>query len=129
MSRIFNRRHQKHVRQGLRARGTWAERILWERLRGGQLGGLKFRRQHGVLEFVVDFYCPELRLAIEIDGLSHDTPEAQIRDVLRERAVRSMDIAFFRVRDEAVNQDVDAVVGDLRAFIRALKASRMKRAG
>lgn len=129
MSRIFNRRHQKHTRQALRGRGTWAERLLWERLRGGQLGGLKFRRQHGILEYVVDFYCPDLRLAIEIDGASHDTPEAQTRDALRERAIRSMDIAFFRVRDEAVNEDVDAVVGELRAFIRELKASRMERSG
>jgi very-short-patch-repair endonuclease len=51
-----------------------AEIILWGRLKGRQLDGYKFRRQSSVEDFIIDFYCPELKLAVEIDGESHYTP-------------------------------------------------------
>ncbi len=50
---------------------TKAEIVLWSKLKGKQLNGLKFRRQYSINNYVVDFYCPELRLAIEIDGGVH----------------------------------------------------------
>jgi very-short-patch-repair endonuclease len=50
---------------------TQAEQVLWERLRNFQLGGFKFRRQHPIGAFIVDFYCAQVRLVIEIDGSSH----------------------------------------------------------
>jgi very-short-patch-repair endonuclease len=53
-----------------------AEIILWSRSKGRQLGGYKFRRQYSVEYFMIDFYCPELKLAIEVDGDSHYTEGA-----------------------------------------------------
>ncbi|MDX1582216.1 MAG: endonuclease domain-containing protein, partial [Thermoanaerobaculia bacterium] len=71
-------RHQRreapriHERQ-LRAGQTEAERLVWNMLRDRRLGGLKFRRQHRIGEYILDFYCPRLRLAIELDGENHFT--------------------------------------------------------
>lgn len=67
----FNKKNQKILRQRLRREIPRAEQILWHRLRRQQIKGYKFRRQHGIGPFVVDFYCPQLRLVIEIDGSSH----------------------------------------------------------
>ena len=64
----------------LRRERTDAERTLWQRLRGKQLGGLKFRRQHVVGPWILDFYCPECRLAVELDGGQHN--EAVLRALL-----------------------------------------------
>lgn len=71
MNRTYNDQTQKEVRQQLRQHATQPEQLLWRHLRGSQVNGLKFRRQYGVGVYVLDFYCPELRLAIELDGDSH----------------------------------------------------------
>ena len=64
----YSNSKQKDLRQKLRNDAPKAEQRLWEFLRNSQLNGLKFRRQYGIGPYVVDFYCPKLRLAIEIDG-------------------------------------------------------------
>jgi very-short-patch-repair endonuclease len=122
MGQIFNRQHQKPTRQYLRTHGTRAEILLWKALKGGQLEGLKFRRQQGILDYVVDFYCPELNLAIEVDGVSHDSDESRRKDARRERAITSFGIIVHRIRDEAVNENIDSVLEGLRALVRKLKA-------
>jgi very-short-patch-repair endonuclease len=124
MGLVFNRKHQKGTRQRLRTQGTRAEILLWRALKHRQFEGLKFRRQQGILEYIVDFYCPELRLAIEIDGVSHDSDEARERDARRQRAISSFDIVFFRVRDEAVKENVDSVVEELRDVVRRVRSGK-----
>ena len=71
MNKFFNQLKQKPIRQTLRNRMTQAEKILWYYLRGRSLKGYKFRRQYGIGQYIVDFYCPAIRLVIEIDGDSH----------------------------------------------------------
>ena len=71
MVRVYNRTSEKARRQLLRRETPSAEEILWSKLRRRQMLGYKFRRQYSVENFVVDFYCPRARLAIEIDGDSH----------------------------------------------------------
>src|SRR3954469_10158826 len=61
--------------RALRRAMTLPEVLLWQALRGGQVGGLRFRRQHPIGHYVLDFYCPALRLAVEVDGAAHDIPE------------------------------------------------------
>ncbi len=80
MGRIFNRKSQTGRRRHLRKEAPKAERLLWWRLRGRQVHGLKFRRQYGIGRYVVDFYCVEARLAIEVDGESHFDPLAELHD-------------------------------------------------
>ena len=71
MNRIYNRRELKTRRQTLRSQMPPAEALLWQQIRGKQLLGYKFRRQYSVGRYVLDFYCPALRLGIELDGDSH----------------------------------------------------------
>jgi very-short-patch-repair endonuclease len=69
----FNRKETLGKRRALRNNATKAERILWEKLKRKGLLGYKFRRQHSVGKFIMDFYCPELQIAIEVDGESHES--------------------------------------------------------
>ena len=62
--------------------------------------GYKFRRQYSVNHFVIDFYCRELKLAVEIDGESHNNPEQQKKDISRQRYLESFNIKFVRIKDE-----------------------------
>ncbi len=64
---------------------TLAEKILWSKLRRRQIKGYKFRRQQVVLDYIVDFYCNDLKLAIEVDGEIHALPEIKISDKRRNR--------------------------------------------
>ena len=82
---IHNNPDLKQLRQSLRNGSTPSERKLWNVLKHGNLDGYKFRRQHSVGRYVVDFYCPTKRLAIELDGDSHFTDEAIEYD--RERTI------------------------------------------
>ena len=79
MNKIFNDKNQKSIRQNLRKSMPKGEIILWNRLKNSKLG-YKFRRQFGINKYIVDFYCPKLKLAIEIDGKTHDYPDQIIYD-------------------------------------------------
>jgi len=71
MSRVYNRSSEKTKRQLLRRVMPKAEQVLWSKLRRRQMLGYKFRRQYSIEAYVVDFYCPAARMAIELDGDSH----------------------------------------------------------
>jgi len=86
----------------LRREMSLPEVLLWQGLKGGRLEGWKFRRQHPAGPYVLDFYCPEVQLAVEIDGYAHETEDRPERDRLRdlrlaERGVRTLRIAAFEV--------------------------------
>ena len=70
----------KEYRQILRRTTTPTENMLWRRLKGKQLDGLRFRQQHGYGPYVLDFYCPSLRLCIELDGNIHDEEQVRLKD-------------------------------------------------
>ena len=91
----------------LRHDGTIPERILWGLLRSGHLAGLKFRRQHPVGPFVVDFYCHESRLIVELDGMSHDLRAEQDRQ--RTQYLESLGLRVFRVTNDELLGDSEAV--------------------
>jgi very-short-patch-repair endonuclease len=71
MAELYNRTSEKNKRQLLRNNMTQAETKLWSQLKEKQIEGCKFRRQYSVAQFVIDFYSPEMKLAIEVDGDSH----------------------------------------------------------
>ena len=118
---IFNRDGDAPKRQRLRNEAPRAERILWTRLRRRQIAGFKFRRQWGVERYVLDFYCPELKLAIEIDGPSHDSPEAKEYDRQRQQFVESFDIHFLRFTNWDVYNRLEFVVETIQEKAIALK--------
>jgi very-short-patch-repair endonuclease len=97
-------RNKKLVRaRQFRREPTPAESRAWEILRDRRLLGLKFRRQQVIDGFIVDFYCPRLRLVIEVDGAVHDHPETRQYDTERTRHLESKGITVIRVRNEEVS--------------------------
>jgi very-short-patch-repair endonuclease len=102
----------------MRRHSTLAEARLWRRLRHRQIEGLKFRRQHIIAGWIVDFYCPLLRLAVEVDGPHHDGQKAQ--DERRTRILADHGVQVVRVSAQAVLGRVDDVVESLRAVVVAI---------
>ncbi len=89
----------------LRREMSLPEIVLWQALRKEQLAGLRFRRQHPIGPFVVDFYCPAARLAIEVDGLTHDSIANAHRDERREAWLAQQGVRVLRVRASDVLKD------------------------
>ena len=84
MGKLFNQKIQNDIRKKLRNDMPLAERLLWSRLRNSQMSGNKFRRQYGIGPFIIDFFCPALKLAIEIDGDTHFLPGVPEQDKARD---------------------------------------------
>ena len=89
-------------RRALRRACTDAEAVLWRCLRDRQVGGVKFRRQHEYGPFILDFYCHEFRLGVELDGAGHNEPAQSERDCLRDRVLASAGIRVLRFTNQAV---------------------------
>jgi len=101
----------------LRTSSTPSENLLWKALRHRQLGGLKFRRQHPIGPSIVDFYCHEKHLAVEIDGPIHDQREIAERNQARQELIEAYGIRFYRCTSAEVEKDLDKVLqGILKAI-------------
>ena len=109
-----NPTESKGFRQQLRKEATPCERILWHYLRGRQLEGLKFRRQHGYGPYVMDFYCPVLQWCIEVDGEVHDTAIQKEKDDDRTCFLEQHGITVTRIRNEAIEENTGKVMEMLR---------------
>jgi very-short-patch-repair endonuclease len=94
----------------LRQPQTPAEEKLWYWLRDSQLEGLKFRRQHPLGRFIVDFYCAEKKLVIEVDGDTHFTPEQMEYDAARTEWLEEQGLRVARVTNDEVMENLDAVL-------------------
>jgi very-short-patch-repair endonuclease len=97
----------------LRIRQTPAEVMLWDALRDRRLAGLKFRRQHPVGPFIIDFCCPEQRLAIELDGAVHAGQQEQ--DAARQALLEAAGYRLLRFPNEAVQDDLPTVLETILA--------------
>lgn len=117
MNKIFNQKTQIEKRRALRRRSTNAERTLWQNLRNRSFEGYKFRRQVSVGFFVLDFYCPELKLAIEVDGYTHDSDEAKKCDAERQAIIENYRVRFLRIRDEEVHEDIEKTLKKIKTEI------------
>lgn len=120
MTRIFNTAPMKDRRRELRSNMTDAESMLWARIRRKQVDGFRFRRQYSIGHFVVDFYCPEIKLVIEVDGPTHDGHDAKEYDAEREEQIRSLEITVLRFKNEAVYNGIDGVVAKIRETAQGL---------
>lgn len=107
-----NKPELKDQRRFLRQNNTGAESILWQHIRNRQLG-CKFRRQFGVLNFIVDFYCHELRLIVELDGWTHDSEKTKQHDVVRQRLLESDGYKIIRFTNEQVFGDIEKLLEDI----------------
>ncbi|MBI4092308.1 MAG: endonuclease domain-containing protein [Candidatus Kerfeldbacteria bacterium] len=114
---LYNDPSFKRRRQKLRNESTPAERKLWGHLRKSQFLGLKFQRQYGIGPYVLDFFCPEMRLAIEVDGDSHFRPGARAYDRQRQKFIESEDITVVRFLNTDIHENIDGVLEQLHKVI------------
>ena len=101
----FNPKLKERARQ-LRSNSTLSEILLWNELKNGKMKGKDFHRQKPILNYIVDFFCPELALAVEIDGNSHDRENAYEKDRERQRETESLRIQFLRLNDLDVKRNM-----------------------
>ena len=103
------------MRKELRNKGTSAEATLWLSLKGRQIEGMRWRRQFGVGPFILDFYCPQLHLCIELDGAQHYTIQGAENDLQREEWLRdTYGIRTIRIENKDVFIHHEAVVDYIR---------------
>jgi very-short-patch-repair endonuclease len=107
----------QRVRQ-LRQNSSFLEKLLWSRLRSNAIAGCKFRRQHAIGPFIVDFYCHETQLVIELDGDSHQGRATYDRQ--RTEYLESLGLLVLRIDNDDVITDIDSV---LEAILKACNKS------
>ena len=110
MGTLINRGKQTSTRKYLRNNSTNAEKLLWSKLKGSQVLEYKFRRQQGIGSYIVDFYCPEVKLAIEIDGETHIKPDEVEYDKNRQYEIEELGIQFLRFTNRDVLDNLDGVL-------------------
>ena len=110
---------QRDLRKSLRQNMTPSEAARWLALRGRGAGGYKFRRQQGIGPFVLDFYCPELKLCVELDGSSHDYRFDY--DEQRTRFLDEQGIRVIRFQNEQVWSGIEGVVAEIVRIGREIK--------
>ena len=106
-----------HRARELRRKSTWAEKLVWQRLKDRKLDGFKFRRQHPVGPYVLDFYCDDLSMAIELDGSQHGLPEREEKDRVRSEYLEENGIHVLRVWNCHLRENADGVWARIRAEI------------
>ncbi len=95
---------------------TLSEVLLWQEIRKKNLG-IEFHRQVPIDNYIVDFYCHELMLAIEVDGSSHNFDEVYEKDIIRQQTLENLGVKFIRVDDIDVKKDVNNVLMELKGKI------------
>jgi very-short-patch-repair endonuclease len=105
----------KQIARTLRKNMTLSEILLWQEIKGKKICGYDFHRQKSIDEYIVDFYCPKLRLVIEIDGDSHDGKEDS--DFIRQKKLESKGLTVIRFWDSDVKDNVDGTVEQLKEWI------------
>jgi very-short-patch-repair endonuclease len=114
-NKLHNLQNLKERRRKLRSEMTPAEAFLWTKLSNGKLDGRKFRRQHSVGSFVVDFYCPAENLSIELDGILHFTEEGIEYDKKRTAYLKSVGINEIRFENSEVFEYTNEVLNKIKA--------------
>ena len=117
MPRLYNLNSYKSLRRQLRNNPTPAERKLWCCLKGRQFCGLLFHRQHGIGRYIVDFYCPKLRLVIEVDGSVHEKSNVIQYDAIRQKFLEeSCYLQVVRFTNDEVMNNMERVLKRLEKF-------------
>ena len=101
----------------LRNNAQFSEVLLWNQLKRDQLRGYDFHRQKPILDYIVDFYCPELMLAIEIDGKYHYQDETAIKDMKRQERIEELGVSFLRFTDSEVRYQMQSVINRIDLWI------------
>lgn len=120
MDNYHNLPDKKDDRRALRNNLTPAEATLWKSLKSGQLAGRKFRRQHSVGAYILDFYCPEERLAVELDGAGHYTVAGNAHDAARTVYLNTLGIQVVRFENKLIWSALESVLQTIQGKFRAV---------
>ena len=115
---IHSLNYLKENRSTLRQNLTSAEARLWQALRGSKLAGRKFRRQHSIEDYIVDFYCPAERLIIELDGLMHHQTDNSLNDQERDARLKQLGFTILRFDNRAIIKDLGKVLATIESYFR-----------
>jgi very-short-patch-repair endonuclease len=110
---IFNKKKLQPYRKALRNNLTSAEVSLWNLLKNKQLSGRKFRRQHSIGNYIVDFYCPEEMLIIELDGDAHGEYNQIVKDECRDNYLNNLGFIIIRFENKLVFKDPEFVINEI----------------
>ncbi len=108
----------KKLARTLRNQSTKSEIILWHYLKSKQMMGYDFHRQKPIDNYILDFFCYELMLAIELDGYSHQLDEVFEKDLKKEQKMNELGIKILRFQDDEVYFDIDNVLRSIENYIR-----------
>jgi len=125
MTKHYNKSSQTDKRRKLRQNQTNAEELVWRFLRNRQMLGYKFKRQYSVDHFVIDFYCPELKLAVEIDGGTHNNPEQKKKDIGRQKYLEAFNIKFVRIKDEELFGNPNKAFNKIERAIKLIRKTTL----
>lgn len=107
----------KELAKNLRQNMTYSEVLLWNQLKNGQIMGYDFDRQRPVGNFIVDFYCKDLNLALEVDGITHQDEKAILKDEIRQEELEMLGVNFLRFDALLVVNKVEAVIREIGNWI------------
>jgi very-short-patch-repair endonuclease len=111
---LFNRKSLKPIRSKLRNESTSAEAALWDLLKLKNLEGRKFRRQHSIGKYIVDFYCPSEKLIVELDGNPHGDYIQIEKDIIRDRYLEELGLTVIRFENKSVFQEPEFVLNEIK---------------
>ena len=117
MNKIFYNPKLKDLAKQLRNNSTKAEIKLWNYLKGGQLIGYDFHRQKPIDNYIVDFFCNKLMLAIEVDGYTHTLEQAIEKDTVKAQRLEELGFAVLRFCDDDVLTNIEGVLQSIRDVI------------
>ncbi len=115
---LFNRKNLKSFRSSLRNKSTSAEAVLWDILKSKNLNGRKFRRQHSIGNYIVDFYCTSEKLIIELDGNQHGENHKIEKDKIRDQYLEVLGFSILRFENRLVFQEPEFVKNEIRKIFK-----------
>jgi len=120
MDKLERTEHIKGLSRRFRKNPTETEKIVWDLLKNKKLKDLKFRRQHPIGRYIVDFYCPKHKLIVEIDGLIHEMQDQKDYDEARQEDLESSGHIFIRVRTEDIKEDSRIIYRKIEMFLKTI---------
>ena len=113
----------KVLARELRKNATKAERVLWKSLSGKQCFGYDFHRQKPLGNYIVDFFCQELMLVIEVDGVTHNQPGVQAKDIEKEAFLNGLGITVLRFQDDDIYPDNRDALSEIERYVMEFEKS------
>jgi very-short-patch-repair endonuclease len=117
MKFLHNNPVLKDHRRKLRHRQTDAEKTFWSHVRNKQFRGMRFLRQYSVGSYILDFYCPDLRMAVELDGGQHNETDGKVYDAVRSEFLLAQDIDVLRFWNNEVLQNMQGVLDKMEEIV------------